>query len=71
MTNHRGESIKVINHKVYYVPEGRDKTDFNFFRISIVFIDLNTNKTFDMIFEATNDGYLKATNVKDKTIWLG
>lgn len=71
LTNTKGESIKQIDHNYYYVPEGRDKTDFNFFRISFIFLDITSKKTFDIVFEATTEGTLKATNIKGKEVYLG
>ena len=68
--------IILFNYKLFYnfsriFPQGRDKTDFNFFRISFSFTDKASKKPFEMIFELSHIGLLKTNNVNEDTFFLG
>jgi hypothetical protein len=58
-----GETLREINYRYYYIPEGREKTDFNFNKIVFTFIDNNHGRAFEMIFEVAEGGLLKSTNI--------
>jgi hypothetical protein len=49
--NTKGETLKQVDKNRDYVPQGRDKTDFNYFRMAFTFVDSTHKRAFEMIFE--------------------
>lgn len=70
-SNTKGETLKNVDLTKKIFPQGRDKTDFNFFRISFSFTDKASKKPFEMIFELSSYGLLNTNNVKEDTFYLG